>query len=113
VPLPPTPEEMVALASAKGMGAAEESVQRYKRAAPGDIIVNEAEYDALGHALLQKHQDKQAILVLTLDTYICPRSANLADSLGDMYAGTGDAANVAKAYCHGLELLPNDPEQNA
>jgi len=30
-----------------------------------------------------------------------------------MYAGTGDAANVAKAYCHGLELLPNDPEQNA
>ena len=110
MPLPPTPEEMAALASAKGMGAAEESVQRYKRAAPGDIIVNEAEYDALGYALLRKHQDKQAIRALTIDTHIYPRSANLADSLGSMYAGTGDAANAAKAYRHSLELSPNDPE---
>jgi dienelactone hydrolase len=113
IPLPPTPEEMIAIASKQGLDAAKAIIGRYRRDASGDVIVNEADYDALGYALLEQHRLREAVLALAIDTYVYPGSANLADSLGDMYAGAGEKDKALAAYRHGLDLLPNDAEQSA
>jgi dienelactone hydrolase len=113
VPLPPTPREMVSIASVKGLQAAKDIIARYKRDVPDDVIVDEANYDALGYTLLDQKRYGDAILALQIDTYVYPQSANLADSLGDMYAGAGETMKARDAYRHGLDLLSDDPELNA
>jgi len=112
IPLPPSPQQLVAIASDRGLDAAEEIIQQYKRDAPDNVIVSESDYNSLGYSLLAQKSFDKAILALLLDCYVYPGSANLADSLGDMYVGAGQTAKAREAYRHALDLLPNDSEQN-
>jgi hypothetical protein len=112
VEIPPTADELIDIAVTRGLTAAQEIVDEYRTVAPGDVVVNESNYNALGYALMAKKQNAAAIAALELDAYAYPHSANIADSLGDMFAGAGQTEKARAAYQHALELLPNDSEQN-
>jgi hypothetical protein len=112
VGMPPTPNELVGIAVTQGIDTAKAIVDEYHRGAPDDDIVKESAYNSLGYAMLGRKEYSGAIAALETDTYVYPRSANLADTLGDMYAGAGQIEMARQAYQHALELLPSDSEQN-
>lgn len=111
--LPPNPDQFVDIAVQNGIDAAKAIVEDYKRKAPDFVIVKESTFNSLGYMLLAQKQFARAIAALEIDAFVYPSSANIADSLGDMYAGAGQVRNARQAYLHALELLPADKEQDA
>ena len=108
----PNAEELLAIARDRGLAAALAIVDRYQREAPGDTIVGEAAYNAQGYDLSARARHADAINALLIAIHVHPASANLADTLGDIYRAAGRPGDSRKAYLHALELLPNDPGQN-
>lgn len=111
--LPPSPQQMVEVARKKGLTAATQLVQYYRINAPKSPVVNESVYNSLGYTLLAEKDFAGAIAALEIDSFAYPHSSNIADSLGDMYAGAGQYDKARQAYLRALALLPADSEQNA
>jgi tetratricopeptide (TPR) repeat protein len=113
VPLPPSPQQLVDIAVKVGLDAAKAIIQKYKQDAPDSVVVGEGAYNSLGYSLLAQKQMARAIAALELDSFVYPGSANIADSLGDMYAAAGQIEKARQAYMHALQILPADSEQDA
>lgn len=113
IPLPPSPQQMVDIARNKGVPFATQLVQYYRLNAPKAVVVNESAYNSLGYALLAQKDFASAVAALEIDSFAYPRSSNIADSLGDMYAGARQYDKARQAYMRALDLLPTDDEQNA
>ncbi|WP_346937595.1 serine hydrolase [Clostridium sp.] len=80
----------------------ENSIEKY--------LVYEDEFNAIAYNLLKRKRIKEAIDVLNLSIKIFPVSANLYDSLGEMYLCQGNKKQALSSYKKSFELNPNNKE---
>lgn len=80
----------------------ENSIEKYR--------VYEDEFNAIAYNLLKRKRIKEAIDVLNLSIKIFPVSANLYDSLGEMYLCQGNKKQALSSYKKSFELNPNNKE---
>lgn len=80
----------------------ENSIEKY--------LVYEDEFNAIAYNLLKRKRIKEAIDVLNLSIKIFPVSANLYDSLGEMYLYQGNKKQALSSYKKSFELNPNNKE---
>ncbi len=80
----------------------ENSIEKY--------LVYEDEFNAIAYNLLERKRIKEAIDVLNLSIKIFPVSANLYDSLGEMYLCQGNKKQALASYKKSFELNPNNKE---
>lgn len=76
----------------------------------GKYLVYEDEFNAIAYNLLERKRIKEAIDVLNLSIKIFPGSANLYDSLGEMYLCQGNKKQALASYKKSFELNPNNKE---
>lgn len=70
----------------------------------------EGEFNAIAYNLLERKRIKEAIDVLSLSIKIFPGSANLYDSLGEMYLCQGNKKLALENYKKSFELDSNNKE---
>ncbi len=80
----------------------ENSIEKY--------LVYEDEFNAIAYNLLERKRIKEAIDVLNLSIKIFSGSANLYDSLGEMYLCQGNKKQALASYKKSFELNPNNKE---
>lgn len=73
-------------------------------------LVYEEEFNAIAYNLLERKRIKEAIDVLKLSIKIFKESANLYDSLGEMYLLQGNKKLALENYKRSVELNPNNEE---
>lgn len=73
-------------------------------------LVYEDEFNAIAYNLLERKRNNEAIDVLKLSIEIFPESANLYDSLGEMYLLQGNKKLALKSYKKSIDLNPNNVE---
>jgi tetratricopeptide (TPR) repeat protein len=110
LPTPPSAHEFVALMADKGFDAAVQIVERFRRDAPGVIVVDQRVFNRLGYNLIAEKRFAEAIGVLRLVSYVYPKSWNAADSLGDAYIAAGQKEEGRAAYQRALNLAAADPD---
>ncbi len=66
-----------------------------------------------GYALLHGGETRSAVAIFRLDTELYPQSWNAWDSLGEVYADTGDRALAVDAYRKSLGLNPGNANGKA
>ncbi|MBU5590172.1 serine hydrolase [Clostridium sp. MSJ-4] len=76
------------------------SIERY--------LVYEDEFNAIAYQLLERKRVKEAIDVLKISIEIFKESANLYDSLGEMYLCEGNKKLALESYKKSVELDPNN-----
>jgi hypothetical protein len=113
LPIPPSPAEFVPLIQKRGYAAVVELLDRYRRDAPGDTIVDEAVFNALGYDLLGQRRLPEAIGVFRLVRHVYPKSSNAADSLGDAYLAAGKNDEAGAAFQEAIDLAAVDPGLDA
>lgn len=110
LPTPPSAHEFVALIADKGFDAAVQIVERFRRDAPGVIVVDQRVFNRLGYNLIAEKRFAEAIGVLRLVSYVYPKSWNAADSLGDAYITAGQKEEGRAAYQRAINLAAADPD---
>ena len=80
----------------------ENSIEKY--------LVYEDEFNAIAYNLLERKRIKEAIDVLNLSIKIFPGSANLYDSLGEMYLCQGNKKLALESYKKSFKLDSNNKE---
>lgn len=80
----------------------ENSIEKY--------LVYEDEFNAIAYNLLERKRIKEAIDVINLSIKVFPGSANLYDSLGEMYLCQGNKKQALASYKKSFELNPNNKE---
>lgn len=91
----------------------ERALQEYetiKQNAIEKYLVYEEEFNAIAYRLLERKRIKEAIDVLKLSIEIFKESANLYDSLGEMYLCEGNKKLALENYKKAFELNPNNEE---
>lgn len=73
-------------------------------------LVYEDEFNAIAYNLLERKRVKEAIEVLKLSIEIFPESANLYDSLGEMYLLQDNKKLALENYKKSINLNPNNIE---
>lgn len=71
-------------------------------------FVNEGELNILAYALLEYNNIKEAIELLKISTIVFPESANLYDSLGEIYLIDGNKKLALESYRKSVELNPGN-----
>ncbi|MBI5476221.1 MAG: tetratricopeptide repeat protein [Ignavibacteriales bacterium] len=69
---------------------------------------DEREFNSWGYRLLQRSESEKAIEVFKLNAELHPESANVYDSLGEVYMKAGNKELAIKNYEKSLELDPNN-----
>ena len=77
------------------------------------MLFPEAETNALGYALLQGGNVKDALVVFQLNVEAYPRSANTYDSLSDAYLAMGNKEEALKYAQKTIEMLDTDTNATA
>lgn len=70
--------------------------------------LNEAEVNAWAYKLVRAGQGNAALEIFKLNVYLYPNSANVYDSLGEMYKDLGDTKLAVKNYKQALLLDPSN-----
>jgi Flp pilus assembly protein TadD len=94
-------EKSFRLGGAKGLAV---EFQRMRAAEPQDL--NEGTLNVLGHDLLQKGKDREAVSVFALNVELFPEYANGYDNLGEAWLKVGDKEKARMAYEKALKLDP-------
>ena len=84
--------------------------ERFRRDAPGVIVVDQRVFNRLGYNLIAEKRFAEAIGVLRLVSYVYPKSWNAADSLGDAYITAGQKEEGRAAYQRAINLAAADPD---
>jgi tetratricopeptide (TPR) repeat protein len=71
-------------------------------------VINEAQMNRLGYALLSMKRVKDAIEVFKLNVEDYPQSANTYDSLGEAYMIDGNKELAVRNYQRSIELDPKN-----
>ena len=108
VPPPLSPLEAAALATAKGLDAAEEQFIASCGRDALESCVNLDRFNTWGYNLLGHHRAGDALVVFQLNAWAHPRIANTQDSLADGFAAVGDNENAKKAVESAITLTPTD-----
>ena len=69
---------------------------------------DEGEFNAMGYRLMETGKTESALEIFKLNAQLYPKSANVYDSLGDVYLKIGDNDNATKNYKKSLELNPQN-----
>jgi tetratricopeptide (TPR) repeat protein len=101
--VPPSFERLALELRSNGYAQAPAVYQRMQQSDAG-FSVSEPEMNAWAYSLQRAGYVKDAIEVLKLAVGQYPASANLYDSLGDMYESDGQKAQAIASYRHSLEL---------
>ena len=72
------------------------------------FILLENEFNALGYSLLRQRKYDEAIAVLKMNVQAFPNSWNVYDSLGEIYAWTGNTDGAIANFEKSLELNPDN-----
>lgn len=89
------------------------ALQEYNKIKQGSIekyLVYEEEFNAIAYNLLERKRINEAIEVLKLSIQIFPESANLYDSLGEMYLLQDNKELALEKYKKSVDLNPNNIE---
>ena len=108
-PLVPSVNEFLGLIRREGIDAAVKMAKEIQSQSPGEVVVNEQIFNREGYDLMAGKQLEDAVRILEFVTYIYPRSANAADSLGDAYLSAGQKEKALAAFRRTLELVRLDP----
>ena len=73
-----------------------------------DFAINEKEVNAWGYKLLSQNKMADALEIFKLNVYLFPKSANAFDSLGEIYAESGDINLAIQHYEQSLKLNPQN-----
>jgi len=69
---------------------------------------DESEFNAMGYRLMENGNMESALEIFKLNVQLNPKSANVYDSLGEVYLKIGDNDNATKNYKKSLELSPQN-----
>jgi dienelactone hydrolase len=106
---PPSPDQLIVIATQQGMQAVDAVIDRYRREVPIDWIVEERTFNALGYKQLAAHRIDEAIAAFRVNTYAHPRSANTFDSLADGYITAEKPELATEALRAAIETAKDDP----
>ncbi|MBU3208952.1 serine hydrolase [Clostridium algidicarnis] len=87
-----------------------EEYNKIKQNSIEKYLVYEEEFNAIAYNLLERKRIKEAIEVLKLSIKIFKESANLYDSLGEMYLLQGNKKLALENYKRYVDLNPNNEE---
>jgi CubicO group peptidase (beta-lactamase class C family) len=73
-----------------------------------DVTFSENEINGWGYKLVSQHRMTDALEIFKLNVYLYPASANVYDSLGEIYAELDDNKAAVKNYEHSLKLNPQN-----
>jgi len=93
---------------ALGIDKAIRHFKKIKTSKDNKLTFNENDLNTLGYSLLNRGKSTESIKVLLLALEIYPRSANLYDSLGEVYMKFGDRENAIVNYQKSLEINPHN-----
>jgi CubicO group peptidase (beta-lactamase class C family) len=95
----------------RGAAAAVAQYHELKRSNPNGYVFDDRALNQLGHMLIEKGRNADAITILKLNVEEYPKSANAYDSLAETYAKDGQKQQAVENYRKALELDPQN--QNA
>jgi len=110
---PPSGVEFADLIVRHGFEAAAALVDRYRREVPGERVVDEAVFNAVGYRLIGEGRFPEAIGIMRLVIYAYPDSANAQDGLADAYIAAGQKEPARAALRQALELIAANSSLNA
>ncbi|HEY4100311.1 MAG TPA: alpha/beta hydrolase [Gemmatimonadales bacterium] len=113
IPPAPSAPELVAIATARGFDSAAAVVERYRKDAPTEVVVDPGAMNNLGYQFLGEHRVPEALTAFRLVIHVNPASANAYDSYGDGLVAAADTTGAITAYRRALELAPRDSSLNA
>lgn len=73
-----------------------------------DFAINENEVNSWGYKLISQKKMDDALEIFKLNVHLFPESANVFDSLGEIYAEIGDATLAIQNYEQSLKLNPQN-----
>ena len=73
-----------------------------------NFILEEREVNSWGYTLIKQNRMADALEIFKLNVFLYPASANVFDSLGEMYAELGDTELAIKNYRESLRLDPRN-----
>ncbi|HKG91575.1 MAG TPA: hypothetical protein VKA84_06785 [Gemmatimonadaceae bacterium] len=88
----PAPQELVAIVTERGIGAALRAYEDARREDPAAELFREPTLNQMGYRLLGAGRTKDAIEIFKLAVAAYPSSANAHDSLAEAYEADGNAA---------------------
>lgn len=112
-PAPPSPPEIVALASRKGLDGVKTLLTKIAGEQPVSACVDAALCNSYGYDLLGQKRPKEALVVFETVAWAHPTLANAQDSLADGYLALGDKEKARKAIERAIELAPTDATMDA
>lgn len=84
-----------------------EEVRKLRKTNAG-LALSENEINSWGYKLIKQNRMADALEIFKLNVYLYPASANVYDSLGEMYAELGDTEPAIKNYEQSLKLNPEN-----
>jgi tetratricopeptide (TPR) repeat protein len=105
-PKQPVADALFSIITDKDIDSALQQYNTLKRS--NDYYVTESQLNALGYRLLGMKKIKEAIEIFKLNVEAYPQSANVYDSLGEVYMINGDKELAIKNYQRVVELNPQN-----
>ena len=107
--LPPTAAQFVSIINEYGVPKGVEIFEKFRKLDPDLVLLQEAQFNALGYRSLQTNQLDDAVQLFRMNAETFPNSANVWDSYADGCVAAGDIKTATTCYKKVLEVLPNDP----
>ncbi len=107
-PVPPTPEQFMAVLQNQGVEPAAEIFDRFRAENPELILFQQATFNMIGYRYLQGGQTPEALTVFRMNRDTYPGSANTWDSYAEACMAAGNNEEAIIAYRKALELLDTD-----
>jgi len=91
-----------------GIQAGLKKYQAIKSDPKNELYFNEGEFNAMGYRLMGAGKTKDALEIFKLNVELYPKSANVYDSLAEVYLKIGDDAKAIKNYKKSSNLNPDN-----
>ncbi len=90
-----------------GYKQAIEEVKKLRKTNAG-LALSEIEINSWGYKLIKQNRMADALEIFKLNVYLYPASANVYDSLGEIYAELGEPEPAIRNYEQSLKLNPQN-----
>ena len=71
-------------------------------------FIREWDFNSMGYKYIRKHEYEKAIEILKINAALHPNSANVFDSLGEVYLLNKDSLKAYENYTKALEIYPGN-----
>jgi hypothetical protein len=104
----PSPAGVYHMVESGNWNAARDAMAKARTEDPQSLIAREESMNQLAYSLLGAGRKADSITVLKEATSVFPKSANLVDSLSEMYEANGQKSEALAAAQRGVSLLDGD-----